>query len=147
MHPAPLPQDMLVSGLPFARDAAGNYRPPLQWVTLAVRLGVFAAGTGLALGAYEVKLNHRRLLDAMLAIAGVPPQKFRPICSAIDKLDKEPWEAVRAGARLLPHHTNPKQIGCCGCWVLRLAGQGAVGGGAGRCACCQTLLHVLRRKP
>jgi histidyl-tRNA synthetase len=25
----------------------------------------------------------------------VPPQKFRPICSAIDKLDKEPWEVVR----------------------------------------------------
>jgi histidyl-tRNA synthetase len=50
----------------------------------------------LSLGAYEVKLNHRKLLDAMLDIAGVPPQKFRPICSAIDKLDKEPWEAVRA---------------------------------------------------
>jgi hypothetical protein len=51
----------------------------------------------LSLGEYEVKLNHRRLLDAMLDIAGVPPAKFRPICSAIDKLDKEPWEAVRAG--------------------------------------------------
>lgn len=51
----------------------------------------------LRLGEYEVKLNHRRLLDAMLDIAGVPPQKFRPICSAIDKLDKEPWEVVRAG--------------------------------------------------
>ncbi len=24
-----------------------------------------------------------------------PSQKFRAICSAIDKLDKEPWEAVR----------------------------------------------------
>lgn len=50
----------------------------------------------LQLGEFEVKLNHRRLLDAMLDISGVPPQKFRPICSAIDKLDKEPWEAVRA---------------------------------------------------
>lgn len=28
----------------------------------------------LRLGEYEVKLNHRRLLDAMLDIAGVPPQ-------------------------------------------------------------------------
>ena len=27
--------------------------------------------------------------------AGVPVQKFRAICSAIDKLDKEPWEVVR----------------------------------------------------
>jgi histidyl-tRNA synthetase len=49
----------------------------------------------LDLGDYEIKINHRRLLDAMLDIAGVPPQKFRPICSAIDKLDKEPWEAVK----------------------------------------------------
>jgi hypothetical protein len=31
----------------------------------------------LGIGEFEVKLNHRRLLDAMLAIAGVPPQKFR----------------------------------------------------------------------
>ena len=35
------------------------------------------------------------LLDAVLDIAGVPAAKFRPICSAIDKLDKEPWDAVR----------------------------------------------------
>jgi histidyl-tRNA synthetase len=34
----------------------------------------------LQLGQFTVKLNHRRLLDAMLAIAGVPSQKFRPIC-------------------------------------------------------------------
>ena len=27
---------------------------------------------------------------------GVPAAKFRAICSAIDKLDKEPWAAVRA---------------------------------------------------
>ena len=50
----------------------------------------------LRLGEFEVKLNHRKLLDAMLDIAGVPPQKFRAICSAIDKLDKEPWSAVKA---------------------------------------------------
>ena len=31
----------------------------------------------------------------MLEIAGVPAEKVRPICSAIDKLDKEPWEVVR----------------------------------------------------
>ena len=43
----------------------------------------------------KVKLNHRGLLDTMMDIAGVPPSKFRPICSAIDKLDKEPWEEVR----------------------------------------------------
>ncbi len=31
----------------------------------------------LGIGSYTIKLNHRRLLDAMLDIAGVPAQKFR----------------------------------------------------------------------
>ena len=31
----------------------------------------------LGIGAFTIKLNHRRLLDAMLDIAGVPAQKFR----------------------------------------------------------------------
>lgn len=50
--------------------------------------------TELDIGAFVIKLNHRRLLDAIMAIAGVPAAKFRPICSAIDKLDKEPWSEV-----------------------------------------------------
>lgn len=28
-------------------------------------------------------------------LPGVPANKFRSICSAIDKLDKEPWAEVR----------------------------------------------------
>ena len=49
----------------------------------------------LALGRFIVKINHRALLDGMMSLCGVPADKFRTICSAIDKLDKEPWEAVR----------------------------------------------------
>ncbi|KAL2630304.1 hypothetical protein R1flu_014990 [Riccia fluitans] len=49
----------------------------------------------LDIGDYEVKLNHRKFLDGMLEICGVPSSKFRSICSAIDKLDKTPWEQVR----------------------------------------------------
>jgi histidyl-tRNA synthetase len=51
--------------------------------------------TDLAIGDFAIKLNHRCLLDGIMAIAGVPPHQFRPICSAIDKLDKEPWDEVR----------------------------------------------------
>lgn len=51
--------------------------------------------TELNIGGFVIKLNHRKLLDAIMAIAGVPATKFRPICSAIDKLDKEPWQEVR----------------------------------------------------
>ena len=50
----------------------------------------------LPVGDFVIKLNHRVLLDAMLDICGVPEEKFRPICSAVDKLDKEPWSTVRA---------------------------------------------------
>ncbi|OTA61426.1 putative histidyl-tRNA synthetase [Hypoxylon sp. EC38] len=42
-----------------------------------------------------IKLNHRRILDGLFAVAGVPAEKTRPISSAVDKLDKEPWDAVK----------------------------------------------------
>jgi histidyl-tRNA synthetase len=40
------------------------------------------------IGAFVIKLNHRKLLDGMFALCGVPEEKFRAICSAVDKLDK-----------------------------------------------------------
>ncbi|KAF9608766.1 hypothetical protein IFM89_011387 [Coptis chinensis] len=42
----------------------------------------------------QIKLNHRKLLDGMLEICGVPPEKFRTICSSIDKLDKLSFEQI-----------------------------------------------------
>lgn len=42
----------------------------------------------------HMQLNHRSLLDAILALCGVPDTKFKTICSSIDKLDKSPWEEV-----------------------------------------------------
>ncbi|XP_015958893.1 histidine--tRNA ligase, cytoplasmic [Arachis duranensis] len=49
----------------------------------------------LDVGEYEIKLNHRKLLDGMMQICGVPPEKFRTICSSIDKLDKQSFEQIR----------------------------------------------------
>ena len=49
----------------------------------------------LPIGNFLVKLNHRKLLDGIFDICGVPAEKFRPICSAVDKLDKTPWELVK----------------------------------------------------
>lgn len=43
----------------------------------------------------QIKLNHRKLLDGMLEICGVPSEKFRTICSSIDKLDKQPFEQIK----------------------------------------------------
>ncbi|PVD34974.1 hypothetical protein C0Q70_06255 [Pomacea canaliculata] len=50
----------------------------------------------LQIGDFVVKVNHRRLLDGMFAACGVPDEKFRSICSAVDKLDKTFWTDVRA---------------------------------------------------
>lgn len=39
-------------------------------------------------GDFEIKLNHRRLLDGMFAVCGVESSKIRTVSSSIDKLDK-----------------------------------------------------------
>ncbi|VDN09625.1 unnamed protein product [Dibothriocephalus latus] len=49
----------------------------------------------LELGDFVIKVNHRRLLDGLFTACGVPPEKFTAACSAVDKLDKLPWEEVR----------------------------------------------------
>jgi histidyl-tRNA synthetase len=42
-----------------------------------------------------IKINHRKVLDGLFAVAGVPDDKIRSISSAVDKLDKSPWEEVK----------------------------------------------------
>lgn len=46
-------------------------------------------------GGFKIKLNHRKILDGIFALCGVPEEKTRTISSAVDKLDKSPWETVR----------------------------------------------------
>lgn len=46
-------------------------------------------------GQYTIKINHRKILDGVFAVCGVPEDKIRPISSAVDKLDKMPWADVR----------------------------------------------------
>ena len=74
-------------------DIAGTYgRMVPDSECLCVACDILDA---LPIGDFAIKLNHRRLLDAILDICGVPSEKFRTICSAVDKLDKEPWEEVK----------------------------------------------------
>ena len=37
---------------------------------------------------WPFKLNHRKILDGVLEVCGVPPEKICTISSAVDKLDK-----------------------------------------------------------
>ena len=46
-------------------------------------------------GQYQIKINHRKLLDGMFEICGVPADKIRTVSSSIDKLDKTEWVDVK----------------------------------------------------
>ncbi|MCQ2820648.1 MAG: ATP phosphoribosyltransferase regulatory subunit, partial [archaeon] len=46
-------------------------------------------------GTFVIKINHRLLLDAMVQLAGIEEDKFKTVCSSIDKLDKEEWSEVK----------------------------------------------------
>lgn len=74
-------------------DIAGTY-PSMMADSEVLKVMSEILGS-LDIGSFAIKINHRGLLDAALEVSGVPASKFRTICSAVDKLDKEPWEEVR----------------------------------------------------
>ena len=43
---------------------------------------------------FKIKISHRLLLEAIIECAQCEGNKFRAICSSIDKLDKETWATV-----------------------------------------------------
>ncbi|KAL3266976.1 hypothetical protein HHI36_011125 [Cryptolaemus montrouzieri] len=74
-------------------DIAGLYDPMIPDAE-CIRI-VYEILNTLDLKPFVIKINHRSLLDGMLETCGVPADKFRSICSAIDKLDKSPWQDVK----------------------------------------------------
>ncbi|MCJ1272594.1 Cytoplasmic and mitochondrial histidine tRNA synthetase [Puttea exsequens] len=46
-------------------------------------------------GGFLIKVNHRKVLDGIFEVCGVPKDKIRTISSAVDKLDKSPWSEVK----------------------------------------------------
>ncbi|KAF8958318.1 histidyl-tRNA synthetase [Flammula alnicola] len=49
----------------------------------------------LDVGEFTIKLNHRKILDGIFEVCGVPSEKIRSISSAVDKMDKLPWSEVK----------------------------------------------------
>ncbi|KZT73419.1 histidyl-tRNA synthetase [Daedalea quercina L-15889] len=49
----------------------------------------------LDVGEFTIKINHRKILDGIFEVCGVPAEKIRSISSAVDKLDKSPWSEVK----------------------------------------------------
>ncbi|KAI8079835.1 histidyl-tRNA synthetase [Halteromyces radiatus] len=74
-------------------DIAGSYDPMIPDAEI-LRI-LCEALTNLDLGKFTVKLNHRKILDGIFQVCGVPEANIRPISSAVDKLDKLPWEDVK----------------------------------------------------
>ena len=73
-------------------DIAGSFDPMLPDAE-CVKI-VAEVLDSLELGDYVIKLNHRQILDGMFEACGVPKDKFRTICSAVDKLDKVNYYGV-----------------------------------------------------
>lgn len=81
-------------------DIAGDYDlmvPDAE--VLACLVDILRAFQGV-IGPFEIKLSHRKLLDAIMEACGVSVESFRPVCSAIDKLDKLGWEGVKQELRV-----------------------------------------------
>lgn len=74
-------------------DFAGSYE---SMVPDAEILSILVEGlTSLGIKDFKVKLNHRKILDGIFQISGVAKEDVRKISSAVDKLDKLPWDAVK----------------------------------------------------
>jgi histidyl-tRNA synthetase len=75
-------------------DIAGTYDPMLPDAEIVRIVTEVFEGLGWK-GRYTIKLNHRKILDGIFEVCGVPTDKIRTISSAVDKLDKLPWAEVR----------------------------------------------------
>ncbi|RGP81581.1 histidyl-trna synthetase [Fusarium longipes] len=75
-------------------DIAGTYDPMLPDAEVLRIITEVFEGLGWN-GGYTIKLNHRKILDGIFQVCGVPEEKIRTISSAVDKLDKLPWADVR----------------------------------------------------
>ena len=75
-------------------DIAGHFDPMLPDAEILRIICEVFEGLGWK-GRYIIKINHRGILDGIFAVCGVPAEKTRAISSAVDKLDKSPWDEVR----------------------------------------------------
>lgn len=75
-------------------DIAGVYDPMLPDAEIIRITCEIFEGLGWK-GNYTIKINHRKILDGIFQVCGVSTDKLRTISSAVDKLDKSPWDVVR----------------------------------------------------
>lgn len=74
-------------------DIAGTYDPMLPDSECVKIMAEILEK--MDVGDFQIKLNHRQLLDGMFEVCGVPADKIRCVSSSIDKLDKISWADVK----------------------------------------------------
>lgn len=73
-------------------------------------------------GNFTIKMNHRKILDGIFQVCGVPEDKIRSISSAVDKLDKMPWADVKK--EMVEEKGLPKEVADkIGEWVVLKGGE------------------------
>ncbi|KAJ7292628.1 hypothetical protein C8J57DRAFT_1041644 [Mycena rebaudengoi] len=74
-------------------DISGTWDPMIpDGEILSLMCTIFSK---LDVGEYTIKINHRKILDGIFEVCGVPADKIRTISSAVDKLDKLSWSEVK----------------------------------------------------
>lgn len=87
-------------------DIAGNYD---TMVPDSEILTILCEGlTGLGIQDFKVKLNHRKILDGIFQACGVKEEDVRKVSSAVDKLDKAPWEVVKK--EMVVEKNQPEEV-------------------------------------
>jgi histidyl-tRNA synthetase len=93
-------------------DIAGQYDPMIPDVECVRVVSEILAS--LQLGDFIIKVNHRQLLDGLFEACGVPSDKFRTVCSSVDKLDK-----VCSSLSVTLTQKNLSHSEYIACWLLR----------------------------
>lgn len=87
-------------------DIAGQYD---AMVPDAEVLSLLVEGmSGLGINDFTIKLNHRKILDGIFQACGVKEEDVRKVSSAVDKLDKLPWEAVKK--EMVVEKNQPEEV-------------------------------------
>ena len=87
-------------------DIAGVYD---SMVPDAEILKILTSGLlGLGIDNFKIKLNHRKILDGIFQVCGVTDDDVRKVSSAVDKLDKLPWDDVKK--EMVVEKNQPEEV-------------------------------------
>jgi histidyl-tRNA synthetase len=88
-------------------DVIGNYEMP-RFIDAECLVIIKEILTDLDIGSFIIKVNNRKILNGLIALAGIPPESFKKTCSVIDELDKISW--ADAKLKLSERGISPSSI-------------------------------------